>query len=102
MLAFGGHVTTPGSGGAAGATGRLTFTRGMALGSRPMYTTSRASGSTAHTADSVTLAQRPATGADEFRWQYCRSPADRLLEIGGAPPNDCPIGMPHTCTTAPV
>src|SRR5215218_3479963 len=68
MLAFAGQVTAFGSGGATGATGRLTFTRGMSLGSSPMYTTSRASGSTAHTADSVTLAQRPATGADEFRW----------------------------------
>src|SRR5215831_8919127 len=50
ILASGGQVTRSGSGGSFGAAGRLTLTRGIALGSRPMYTTSRASGSTAQVA----------------------------------------------------
>src|SRR5262249_40933485 len=58
IAAFGGHVTSLGSGGATGAGGKLILTRGMSVGANPMYTTSRASGSCAHVAERVTLAHR--------------------------------------------
>src|SRR5262245_45103735 len=100
MLASGGHVTCCGSGGSLGAAGRLTFTRGIASGSSPMYTTSRASGSAAQVADMVTLAHKSAS--DESLRQDCKSVSLRLLVTGGWPLNVGPIGRPQTDTLEPV
>src|SRR5262245_36570996 len=100
IRASGGHVTRVGSGGSFGAAGRLTLTRGIALGSRPIYTTSRASGSTAQVADSVTLAHR--SGRLELLWQDWKSRSSRLLVTGGSPLNVGPPGRPHTSRLEPV